>query len=109
MRRGIALLEALAAAVSDYWSEAGIDFSGGVKAKLLTVYGSDGGEIQNSHTAVTVSSGEEIWLLEEYGPLYPYQFSRFTGEAQLIRYLRRRVLGCPYAAVFQGVECLRGK
>ena len=98
--------EDLATGVSDYWSEVGIDFSGGVKAKLLTVYGSDGGEIQNFHTAVAISSGEEIWLLEKYDPLYPYQLSRFTGEAQLVCYLRRRVLGCPYAAVFQGGECL---
>lgn len=98
--------EELAAAVSNYWSEAGIDFPNGVKANLLTVYGSDGGEIQNFHTAVAVSSGEEVWLLEKYDPLYPYQLSRFTGEAQMIRYLRRRVLGCLYAAVFQGGECL---
>lgn len=45
-------------------------------------------------------------FLEKYDPLYPYQLSRFTGEAQLIRYLRRRVLGCSYAAVFQGGEYL---
>lgn len=56
--------EELAAAVSNYWSEAEIDFSSGVKANLLTAYGSDGGEIQNFHTAVAISSGEEVWLLQ---------------------------------------------
>lgn len=98
--------EDLATGVSDYWSEVGIDFFRRCKGKTFDSLWLRWRRDSELPHRCGDFLGEEIWLLEKYDPLYPYQLSRFTGEAQLVCYLRRRVLGCPYAAVFQGGECL---
>lgn len=96
----------LSAAVAEYWESSGITFPQNVEANIVTAYGSTGETIQNFHAAVVIRSGDEIWLLEKYDPIYPYQLSRFTGEKQLINYMKTRVSEVKYAAVFLGGDCL---
>lgn len=96
----------LSAAVTEYWEASGIVFPQNAGANIVTAYGATGETIQNFHAAVVIYSGDEIWLLEKYDPIYPYQLSRFTGEKQLISYMKTRVAGVKYAAVFLGGDCL---
>ena len=96
----------LSAAVTEHWEESGIVFPVGEKAGIVTAYGSNGEGVQNFHTAVAVYSGDELWLLEKYDPIYPWQLSRFKDEAQLVRYLETRVSDAKYAAIFLGGSCL---
>lgn len=96
----------LADAVKEYWESSGITFPQNAEANIVTAYGSTGETIQNFHAAVVICSGDEIWLLEKYDPIYPYQLSRFTGEKQLVSYMKTRVSDVKYAAIFLGGDCL---
>lgn len=96
----------LSSAVTEYWEASGVVFPLNAGANIVTVYGATGEIIQNFHAAVVIYSGEEIWLLEKYDPIYPYQLSRFTGEKQLVSYMKTRVTEVKYAAIFLGGDCL---
>lgn len=96
----------LSAAVTEYWNASGIVFPQNAGANIVTAYGSTGETIQNFHAAAVIYSGDEIWLLEKYDPIYPYQLSRFTGEKQLVSYMKTRVAGVKYAAIFLGGDCV---
>lgn len=95
----------------EYWKAAGILFPSESKddkanAHLVMAYGSDGETIQNFHTAVVIYKDSEIWLLEKYDPIYPYQLSCFCEERQLVNYMKLRLKGIKYAAIFSENHCL---
>lgn len=97
--------ETLAQSIIEHWDTAGIEFPNS-KVQLVTAYGASGSTIQNFHTAVAVYDDDCVWLLEKYDPLYPYQFSCFSNQEQLIAYMKQRVSEAKYAAVFANDNCL---
>lgn len=99
----------MSTALVEYWKTAGIIFPSGSKINIMMAYGSNGDLIQNFHTAVVIQGDQEIWLLEKYDPIYPYQLSYFSGEKQLVNYMKLRLTESKYAAIFLGSSCLWSK
>lgn len=95
--------------LTEYWESSGVVFPMGQTANIVMAYGSDGELIQNFHTAVVIQGEQEVWLLEKYDPIYPYQLSCFSGERQLVSYMKLRLAGSKYAAIFLGNDCLWSK
>lgn len=96
----------MSSALVEYWETAGIIFPSGSKINIIMAYGSNGDLTQNFHTGVGIQSDREIWLLEKYDPIYPYQFSCFSSEKQLVNYMKLRLAESKYAAIFWGSSCL---
>lgn len=96
----------MSTALVEYWETAGIIFPSGSKINIIMAYGSNGDLTQNFHTGVVIQGDREIWLLEKYDPIYPYQFSCFSGEKQLVNYMKLRLAESKYAAIFWGSSCL---
>lgn len=92
-------------ALKTYWTEAGISFREGMD-QLVTVYALTGNEIQNLHAAVALYGEDGVWLLEKYDPLYPFQFSHFEQEQDMIAYLQRRAAEVDCAVITRGGACL---
>ena len=88
-----------------YWDDADIGFGDGM-AQLVNVYGLTGDKIQNLHAAVALYGEDGVWLLEKYDPLYPFQFSHFERQADMLTYLRQRAAEVDCAVITQGGECL---
>lgn len=96
----------MSTALVEYWETSGIIFPSGAKINIMMAYGSNGDLTQNFHTAVVIQGDQEIWLLEKYNPIYPYQLSCFSGEKQLVNYMKLRLAESKYAAIFWGSNCL---
>lgn len=92
-------------ALAAYWEKADIGFRSGT-AQLVTVYGMTGDTIQNFHAAVALYGEDGVWLLEKYDPLYPFQFSHFEQEQDMVTYLQRRAAEVDCAVITRGGECL---
>ncbi len=88
-----------------YWTDAGISFREET-AQLVTVYALTGNEIQNLHAAAALYGEDGVWLLEKYDPLYPFQFSHFEQERDMIDYLQRRAAEVDCAVITRGGACL---
>lgn len=97
----------LANIVTTYWRDAGIKFEN-ENVQLITVYGSFNTDmaIQNYHTAISIYHAGSVWLLEKYDPIFPFQLSSFSNEGQLIDYMKKRVLGAKYYAIFSNDRCI---
>lgn len=100
--------EAVWGRLEAYWEHAGIRFRDGT-AQLVNVYGMTGDEIQNLHAAVALYGEAGVWLLEKYDPLYPFQFSHFERERDMVTYLQRRTGEVECAVITLGGECLWAK
>lgn len=94
--------------LNGYWKEANVDFRGDA-AQLVGVYGLTGDKIQNLHAAVALYGEDGVWLLEKYDPLYPFQFSHFEREQDMVTYLKRRAAEVDCAVIVRGGECLWAK
>ena len=101
---GIASSDELVQLFTDYWKDARIQFKGSIC--LIMANGASSGILQNFHTAIAVYEEDCIWLFEKYDPIHPYQLSRFDCEEDMIRYMKKRVQGIEYAAVFANDTCL---
>ena len=95
----------LADIVIGYWKNAGITFEN-ESVRLITAYGLSGTTIQNFHTAIAIYNEDGVWLLEKYDPIYPFQFSCFSSESQLIDYMKKRVSDTKYYAIFSNDNCI---
>lgn len=95
----------LAAQLTEYWHQAGIVFPEG-EIRLVTAYGATTDIFQNYHTAVAVDTADGVWLIEKADPVHPYQLSHFTGQAQMLAYMKHRVREAKRAAVFSNDTCL---
>lgn len=97
--------EIIAESVIGHWEAVGIEFPDG-EIQLITAYGVSETTIKNFHTAIAVYDGGDVWLLEKYDPIHPYQLSRFTNQEQMIDYMKKRVSDSKYGAVFSNDKCL---
>ena len=102
---GITSSEALVQTLTGYWQEAGISFDDS-SIRLITAYGFSGNILQNFHTAVAIYTDDCIWLFEKYDPIHPYQLSCFEREADMVSWMKKRVRGLDYAAIFSNGNCL---
>ena len=92
-------------ALKTYWTDAGISFREGT-AQLVTVYALTGDEIQNLHAATALYEEDGVWLLEKNDPLYPFQFSHFEREQDMMTYLQRRAAEVDCAVITRGGACI---
>lgn len=102
---GTASSDSIVKQITEYWGRAGIKFPKG-NIQLLMAYADTLSGIQNFHTAIVIYSDECVWLLEKYDPLYPYQFSCFNNQGDLLNYFKKRVSKQEYAAIFSNDICL---
>ncbi len=97
--------DSLVKKITEYWNRAGVKFHKG-NIQLLMAYADTLSGIQNFHTAVVIYTDECVWLLEKFDPLYPYQFSCFNNQGELLDYFKKRVSEQEYAVIFSNDTCL---
>lgn len=79
--------------VQKEWRKRNIKFSKGKKASLITIFTYDWrvGNYCVDHAGVLLKVNRGYVFLEKYGPLYPFQASKFASKQDLYKYLVKRL------------------